>query len=83
MPWPRLAETGRDWSARGFTTMKWKKSILFFLLGALVAVVASQVFQAGRESYTVRAQGRLLPAEETVIRVSKVSPTRAESHAAT
>ncbi len=51
--------------------MRWKKNVLFFLFGALIAVVASQIYQSGRDPYTLKAQGRLLPQEDTVIRVSK------------
>lgn len=51
--------------------MRWKKNVLFFLFGALIALVANQIYQSGRDPYTVRAQGKLLPFEETVIRVSR------------
>lgn len=56
--------------------MKSKQSLLLFLLGALVAIVAMQMFQASDGHYVVQAQGRLQPDEESTISVvKKIDPT--------
>lgn len=56
--------------------MKRGRSVLLFLLGAMVAFVAVQVFQGHPGSYVVMAQGRLQPDEETTISVvKKMDPT--------
>lgn len=56
--------------------MKLSKHIVFFLLGVVIALAAVHTFQNQRANYTVQAQGRLLPAEETVVNVAKkIDPT--------
>jgi S1-C subfamily serine protease len=51
--------------------MKVRKHLLFFILGALVAIAAIQVLNTDRGQYVVQAQGQLLPTEQNTIDVAK------------
>lgn len=56
--------------------MKAKKNVLFFLMGAVVAVFAAQYFRVPQGGYVVQAQAKLLSDEEnTITVVKKVDPT--------
>lgn len=51
--------------------MKFRKYLIFFVLGAIVAIFAVEVLQPNPTRYVVQAQGKLLPGEENTIEVAK------------
>jgi S1-C subfamily serine protease len=51
--------------------VKFRKHLLFFVLGAIVAIVAIEVIQPRQGQYVVQAQAKLLSNEENTIDVAK------------